>query len=40
MRRSISEATAAAYDLTLLTGDHELLEFDDPPCRLEELRAS
>jgi predicted nucleic acid-binding protein len=32
--------TAAAHGLTLLTGDPELLELDDPPCRLEDLRAS
>jgi predicted nucleic acid-binding protein len=32
--------TAAAHDLTLLTGDPELLELDDPPCRLEDLRTS
>jgi hypothetical protein len=32
--------TAAAQRLTLLTGDPELLELDDPPCRLEDLRES
>jgi predicted nucleic acid-binding protein len=32
--------TAAAHGLTLLTGDPELLELDDPPCRLEDLRAA
>ncbi len=32
--------TAAAHVLTLLTGDPELLELADPPCRLEDLRAS
>ena len=31
--------TAAAHDLTLLTGDPELLELADPPCRLDDLRA-
>jgi predicted nucleic acid-binding protein len=32
-------ATAAAHDLVLLTGDPELLELADPPCRLEDLRG-
>lgn len=32
--------TAAAHDLVLLTGDPELLELADPPCRLEDLRAA
>ena len=32
--------TAAAPGLTLLTGDPELLELDDPPCELEGLRAT
>ncbi len=32
--------TAAAHDLVLLTGDQELLELADPPCRLEDLRAA
>ena len=32
--------TAAAHGLTLLTGDPELLELDDPPCELEELRPA
>jgi PIN domain-containing protein len=32
--------TAAAHDLVLLTGDPELLDLDDPPCRLEDLRAA
>ena len=32
--------TAAAHGLTLLTGDPELLELADPPCRLEDLRPS
>lgn len=31
--------TAAAHDLTLLTGDPELLSLADPPCALEDLRA-
>lgn len=31
--------TAAAHDLTLLTGDPELLGLADPPCALEDLRA-
>jgi predicted nucleic acid-binding protein len=30
--------TAAAYGLTLVTGDPELLELAGPPCRLEDLR--
>lgn len=33
-------ATAAAHGLTLLTGDPELLGVPDPPCALEDLRAS
>jgi predicted nucleic acid-binding protein len=33
-------ATAAAHGLTLLTGDPELLDLDDPPCRLEDLRPA
>jgi len=32
--------TAAAHDLTLLTGDPELLDLKDPPCRLEDLRTT
>lgn len=32
--------TAAAHGLVLLTGDPELLELPDSPCRLEDLRAS
>ena len=32
--------TAAAHGMTLLTGDPELLELDDPPCELEDLRAT
>jgi predicted nucleic acid-binding protein len=32
--------TAAAHGLTLLTGDPELLGLADPPCVLEESRAS
>lgn len=31
--------TAAAHGLTLLTGDPELLDLDDPPCSVEDLRA-
>ena len=31
--------TAAAHALVLLTGDPELLDLDDPPCKLEDLRA-
>lgn len=31
-------ATAAAHGLTLLTGDPELLDLVDSPCRLEDLR--
>src|ERR1700760_4008502 len=33
-------ATAAAHGLTLLTGDPELLELEDPPCHLEDLRPA
>ena len=33
-------ATAAAHGLVLLTGDPELLELVDPPCRLEDLRGT
>ena len=32
--------TAAAHGLVLLTGDPELLELADPPCQLEDLRAT
>ncbi len=32
-------ATAAAHGLVLLTGDPEILELADPPCRLEDLRG-
>ena len=32
-------ATAAAHGLTLWTGDPEILDLDDPPCDLEDLRA-
>jgi predicted nucleic acid-binding protein len=32
--------TAAAHDLPLLTGDPELLELQNPPCALEDLRAA
>jgi PIN domain nuclease of toxin-antitoxin system len=31
-------ATAAAHDLPLLTGDPEIVELVDPPCRVEDLR--
>jgi predicted nucleic acid-binding protein len=32
--------TAAAHGVVLLTGDPELLDLDDPPCELEDLRAA
>jgi PIN domain nuclease of toxin-antitoxin system len=32
-------ATAAAYDLTLLTGHPEILELTDAPCEVEDLRS-
>ena len=32
-------ATAAAHGLVLLTGDPEILEIRNPPCRLEDLRG-
>jgi PIN domain nuclease of toxin-antitoxin system len=31
-------ATAAAHDLALLTGDPEIIELSDRPCRVEDLR--
>ncbi len=31
-------ATAAAHDLVLLTGDPEIIELSDRPCRVEDLR--
>ncbi len=31
-------ATAAARDLVLLTGDPEIVELSDRPCRVEDLR--
>jgi PIN domain nuclease of toxin-antitoxin system len=31
-------ATAAARDLPLLTGDPEIIDLADPPCRIEDLR--
>ena len=31
-------ATAAAHDLALLTGDPEILDLPDSPCRVEDLR--
>jgi len=31
--------TAAAHDAVLLTGDPELIELPDPPCRIEDLRT-
>jgi predicted nucleic acid-binding protein len=33
-------ATAAAHGLTLLTGDPEILELNDRPCDIEDLRAT
>lgn len=32
-------ATAAAHGLKFLTGDPEILNLDDPPCELEDLRG-
>jgi predicted nucleic acid-binding protein len=32
--------TAAAHGLPLLTGDPELIELADPPCVVEDLRAT
>lgn len=32
-------ATAGAHGLVLLTGDPEILEIEDPPCGLEDLRG-
>jgi len=32
-------ATAAAHDAVLLTGDPEILELADLPCRVEDLRS-
>lgn len=32
--------TAAAHSAVLLTGDPELVELSDPPCAIEDLRAS
>ncbi len=31
-------ATAAAHDVVLLTGDPEILQLADAPCRVEDLR--
>ena len=31
--------TAAAHGLPLLTGDPELIDLDDPPCVIEDLRS-
>lgn len=31
-------ATAAAHNVVLLTGDPEIVELADPPCRVEDLR--
>ncbi|MDA8069485.1 MAG: PIN domain-containing protein [Actinomycetota bacterium] len=31
--------TAAAHDVVLLTGDPELIDLPDPPCRIDDLRA-
>ena len=33
-------ATAASHGLTLWTGDPEILEMQDPPCELEDLRRA
>ncbi len=30
--------TAAAHDVVLLTGDPELIDLPDPPCRVDDLR--
>lgn len=32
-------ATAAAHDVVLLTGDPEIIELADSPCRVEDLRS-
>jgi uncharacterized protein with PIN domain len=32
-------ATAAAHELPLLTGDPEIIDLADRPCRVEDLRA-
>lgn len=32
-------ATAAAHDLVLLTGDPEIIDLDDCPCQVEDLRS-
>jgi predicted nucleic acid-binding protein len=32
--------TAAAHGLPLLTGDPELIDLDDPPCVVEDLRPA
>jgi PIN domain nuclease of toxin-antitoxin system len=32
-------ATAAAHDVVLLTGDPEILELANSPCRVEDLRS-
>lgn len=32
--------TAAAHDLPLLTGDPEILDLEDSPCRVEDLRPA
>jgi len=31
--------TATAHGLPLLTGDPELVDLDDPPCVIEDLRS-
>lgn len=31
-------ATAAAHDLVLLTGDPEIIDLEDRPCQVEDLR--
>lgn len=32
-------ATAAAHDVVLLTGDPEIIQLADSPCRVEDLRS-
>jgi predicted nucleic acid-binding protein len=32
--------TAAAHGLVLLTGDSEIIDLQDPPCQIEDLRAT
>ncbi len=33
-------ATATAHDLVLLTGDPEIIDLEDLPCRVEDLRPN